>query len=263
MTRWDPSQYLRFSDHRRRPAFELLNRVDHQSPTRVIDLGCGTGDMARAMKKHWPGSRVVGIDNSADMLATAAESGGEVEWLEADAATWAPDSPIDVFYSNAALHWLPDHQVLFPRLVSFLAPRGVLAVQMPLSWSEPSHFLMRQILATGGPNETPLGPESLRSRLARKWVAEPMDYHDLLGRLVATLDIWTTRYLQILEGPDPVFEWVRGTGLRPVLETLDGPDLDRFLARYREQLTEAYPQRPDGTTVYPFPRLFIVGTVAT
>lgn len=257
---WDPAQYLRFSDHRSRPAFELLNGVDHSRPARVVDLGCGTGDITRAIKGRWPGSRVVGIDRSTDMLAEAAGAGGDVEWLEADIATWAPGEPIDVLNSNAALHWLPDHQVLFPRLVSLLAPGGVLAVQMPLSWSEPSHVVMRQSLEAGGPNETTLGPASLRSQLARKWVAEPIEYHDLVAPLVASLDIWTTRYLQVLEGPEPVFEWVRGTGLRPVLENLDQPDLETFMARYRRQLLEAYPPRSDGRTVYPFPCLFIVAT---
>jgi trans-aconitate 2-methyltransferase len=239
---WDPGQYLRFADHRSRPAFEMLNRVDHHHPARVVDLGCGTGDIARAMKRRWPNARVIGLDRSADMLANAVESGGEVEWLEADLITWTSDYPIDVLYSNAALHWLPEHHVLFPRLISLLAPGGVLAVQMPLSWSEPSHVLMRETLATGGLGGSPLGPRSLRTRLARKWVAAPTDYHDLLAPLIASLDIWTTRYLQVLEGPEPVFEWVKGTGLRPVLETLDGPDLDTFLIGYRNRLLEAYPQ---------------------
>ena len=260
---WDAGQYLRFSDHRSRPALELLNRVDHDNPAYVVDLGCGTGDMARVMKERWPDAQVVGLDQSTEMLAKAGQAGGDVEWVEADIAEWRPATPIDVLYSNATLQWLPDHHELFPRLLSYLAPGGVLAVQMPLSWSEPSHVLMRETLESDRPDGTPLGPHSLRTRLARKWVTEPRQYHDLLGPLVATLDIWTTCYFQVLEGPEPVFEWIKGTGLRPVLETLDQPDLDQFLARYRERLLEAYPAGPDGTTLYPFPRLFIVATAAT
>lgn len=259
--RWDPGQYRRYADHRIRPAIHLLDRVDHPHPLHVVDLGCGTGDLARAMKDRWPQARVIGVDRSVDMLAEAAGPDGDVDWLEADIAAWSPDQPIDVLYSNAVLHWIPDHQVLLPRLVSWLAPGGILAVQMPLSWAEPSHVLMREVLRTGGPTGKPIGPHSLWSRLARKWVAEPVEYHDLLAPLVESLDLWTTRYFHVLVGPEPVFEWVKGTGLRPVLETLDGPELDRFLTYYRERLLKAYPRRPDGTTLYPFHRLFIVASV--
>lgn len=259
-TPWDAGQYLRFSDHRSRPAFELFKRFDHDHPAYAVDLGCGTGDMARAMKDRWPPARVVGLDQSTEMLATAEQAGGKVEWVEADIADWRPAAPIDVLYSNAALQWLPDHHLLFPRLVSYLAPGGVLAVQMPLSWSEPSHVLMRETLESGGPDGTPLGPQHLRVRLAHKWVAEPVEYYDLLTPLVGTLDFWTTRYFQVLEGSEPVYEWVKGTGLKPVLETLTRSDLDQFLSHYRERLATAYPRRADGTTLYPFPRLFIVAT---
>ncbi len=260
---WDPDRYLRYRELRNRPALELLNRVSSTSPALVVDLGCGTGRIARAMRDRWPDARVVGIDRSAKMLTAAAETGGDVQWLNSDIAEWTPDSPVDVLYSNAALQWLPDHQTLLPKLVSFLAPGGVLAVQMPLGWSEPSHALMRDTLESGGPGRSPLGPEDLRNRLSRRWVAEPIDYHDLLTPLAALLDIWTTRYLQVLQGPEPVFEWVKGTGLRPILDTLEEPELETFLTGYRKRLVEAYPRRSDGTTIYPFPRLFIVATAGT
>jgi trans-aconitate 2-methyltransferase len=259
---WDPGQYRRYADHRSRPGFDLLCHIDHPHPLQVVDLGCGTGDLARAMKDRWPQAQVAGVDHSIDMLAEAAGSGGEVDWIEADITTWSPARPIDVLYSNAVLHWIPDHQTLFPRLVSWLAPGGILAVQMPLSWAEPSHVLMREVLRTGGPTGRPIGTSGLWSQLARKWVAEPIEYHDLLAPLVSSFDLWTTRYFQVLAGPEPVFEWVKGTGLRPVLEALDGPELDRFLNHYRERLLDVYPRRPDGTTLYPFPRLFIVASVA-
>lgn len=210
------------------------------------------------MKARWPDAKVTGLDNSSEMLREAAANGGDVVWQKADIADWVPDKPVDVLYSNAALHWLPDHRRLFGRLVSHLAPGGVLAVQMPLSWSEPSHVLMRETLRTGNSGGTQLGPERLRSQMSRKWVAEPAEYYDTLSPLVESVDIWTARYLQVLSGPEPVFEWVKGTRLRPILETLEGPELEEFLIQYRKRLLEVYPPRSDGTTIYPFPRLFIV-----
>jgi len=125
-----------------------------------------------------------------------------VEWIQAGIATWTPDASVDVIYSNAALHWVADHRTLFPSLVSFLAPDGMLAVQMPLSWAEPSHVLMREVLRTGGPAGKPIGLRELWSRLAHKWVDEPAEYHDLLTPLVGALDLWTTRYFQLLHGPE-------------------------------------------------------------
>lgn len=250
---WDPSQYLRFGEHRLRPALELLQRIAHPGPSLVYDLGCGTGNITRIIAERWPAATVVGADSSPDMLAKAATEPGRIVWEAIDVRTWRPPKPVDIIYSNAMLQWVTGHALIFPSLVEQLAPGGVLAVQVPLSWSEPSHRLMRQTLAEMGAGHAPL-----LQQLELKWVADAGDYYDLLTPIVRDLDIWETRYYQVLDGADPVLEWIKGTGLRPVLDGLKGADLDRFIQTYRDRLREAYPRRPDGRTVYPFPRLFIV-----
>lgn len=257
-SRWDPGQYEKFSDHRRRPALELLARVPVSSPALVCDLGCGTGDMARTMRERWPGAEVTGIDSSAEMLERAAAGGGDIRWVRASVEEWQPDATPDLIYSNAALHWVAGHGRHFPRLLSYLRPGGCLAVQMPMSWGEPSHRLMRDTLAGGGAGGRPLGTQALRDLVARKWVEDPGYYYDLLSAGSVRLDIWKTEYLQVLDGDDPVFEWVRGTGLRPVLNGLEGDGLTQFVREYKRRLREAYPRRSDGKTLYPFPRLFMV-----
>lgn len=259
-THWNPGQYLKFSDHRLRPALELLDRVPLESPSVVYELGCGAGQMARLMAERWPSATVYGLDNSTEMLEQAAQEPGRVEWVEADIRTWRPQTPPDLIYSNATLQWVEDHESLFPRLIGFLNPGGVLAVQMPKSWEAPSHRLMRETLADGGPNGTPLGTEQVRGSLARNWVAQADDYYDLLVPHSRSLDIWETEYLQILEGDDPVLEWVTATGLRPVLTGLDAEDRARFLDEYTRRLRAAYPMRAGGETLYPFRRLFLVAT---
>jgi trans-aconitate 2-methyltransferase len=260
-TRWDPSQYLRFSDHRLRPALELLDRVPLEAPRVVYDLGCGAGQIARLMARRWPPAAVWGVDNSKEMLEQAASEPSDVRWAEADIRTWRPVEPPDLIYSNATLQWVECHDELFPRLVGFLNPGGCLAVQMPLSWDAPSHRIMRETLENGGPGGRPLGPETVRQAVARKWVDGAEAFYDLLVGRARTLDIWETEYLQILEGDDPVLEWVRGTGLRPVLNGLDDAEREVFLAEYARRLRAAYPARADGRTLYPFRRLFIVATV--
>lgn len=256
--RWTPERYLQFADQRLRPALDLLHRVRLESAERVVDLGCGTGEVTRLLAERFAGAEVRGLDHSPQMLERAGATASRVRWQQVDIAAWEPEEPADLIFSNAALHWLSGHRQLFPRLLGLLRPGGCLAVQMPLSWQAPSHRLMRQTLADGGPDSGPLGSEELRRTLSRNRVEEAELYHDLLAPLTRTLDIWETEYLQVLTGEDPVFAWVAGAGLRPVLNALDGEELERFSRLYRRRLHGAYPPRPDGTTLYPFRRLFIV-----
>ena len=184
--RWDPGQYHKFSDHRRRPAIELLARVPPAEPALVVDLGCGSGEITRLMAERWPGAAVQGIDNSPDMLERARSGNGggaaaRIEWIEADIAAWSPPSPPGLLYANASLQWVDGHDALFPRLFRSLAPGGVLAVQMPLSRQARSHVLMHEVLAAGGADGAPIGPEPLRREIARRWVLDPPEYLDLLA----------------------------------------------------------------------------------
>ena len=257
-TRWDPRQYHRFTDHRLRPALDLLARIPIADASLVCDLGCGTGNVTRIIAERFAAARVIGVDISSEMLAKAAETPTRIEWLEADIADWVPEQAPELIYSNATLHWADDHPTLFPRLLSFLAPGGCLAVQMPLSFSMPSHVLMRETLANGGVNGSRLGDEALAAAVARKWVLDAEEYYDLLAPQAASLDIWETEYLQRLEGDDPVLEWVKATGLRPILNGLGDAECQRFIEVYRERLRQRYPRRADDHTLYPFRRLFMV-----
>jgi trans-aconitate 2-methyltransferase len=192
------------------------------------------------------------------MLQKAQAEPSRVHWLQADIESWAPDHALDLIFSNATLQWLDKHQELFPRLAGYLQLGGCLAVQMPLSWSAPSHRLMRETLANGGKGGLPLGTAELRQAVARNWVEAPAFYYGLLVDHVAALDIWETEYLQELSGEDAVLEWVKGTGLRPILNGLPDEERKIFLDEYRRRLRQAYPIRANGITLYPFRRLFIV-----
>ena len=133
---------------------------------------------------------------------------------------------------------------------------------MPLSYAMPSHVLMRETLANGGENGSGLGDGALAAAVARKWVLDADEYYDLLApRGQSSLDLWETEYLQRLEGEDPVLEWVRATGLRPIL---NGLGRGRAGAVHRgvseSACARSYPRRADGHTLYPFRRLFMVAT---
>ncbi|MBX6742423.1 MAG: methyltransferase domain-containing protein [Acetobacteraceae bacterium] len=252
---WDPNQYLRFGDERLRPALDLIARIPHLAPRRVVDLGCGAGNALPALAARFPGAEIRGVDGSAAMLAKAAATGFAVE--QADIAAWSPAEPVDVLFSNAALHWLPDHRALFPRLLSYLAPGGVLAVQMPAMHALPLRAVQDQVAAEG--------PWS--GRLAGVRSAPPIldagDYYDLLTPRVASLDLWFTEYVHVLRGQDPVVQWAMGSSLRPYLDALaDAPALrEGFLATYAAAMCKAYPPRADGVVLLPFRRLFILARV--
>jgi trans-aconitate 2-methyltransferase len=249
---WDPAGYLAFGDQRTRPAQDLLARVPLAHVARVADLGCGPGNSTALLAERWPEAAIIGVDSSPEMLAQARASSVRATWLEAEIATWTPDRPLDLIYSNAALHWLGGHALLLPRLLSQLRAEGVLAVQMPRNFAAPLHILLRETAANGP------WAGRLAGILDERPVAAPEWYYDLLAPLVQGLDIWQTEYLHVLEGDDPVLRWSRGTALRPILQALDAEQAAAFEAAYAARLRTAYPRRADGSTPFPFRRLFIV-----
>ena len=259
---WNPGQYLKFADHRLRPALDLIGRIPLENPAVIYDLGCGSGNVTRLLAERWPDADVVGMDNSPEMLgraaADAAGSAGRIRWQTGDLADWQPDATPSVLYSNAVIQWVPDHAELVPRLWQLLPPGGCLAVQAPLSWDMRSHHLMRETLADGGPGGNPVGPAELRQAVGVRWVQDPDFYYDLLAPAAAHLDVWTTEYQHVLTGDDAVLEWVTGTGLRPILHGLGDAERELYLAEYRRRLNLEYPKRADGVTLYPFRRLFFV-----
>lgn len=249
---WTPESYLTFGDQRTRPAVDLLARVPLPEAARIADLGCGPGNSTRLLAERWPGAEVIGVDSSGEMLSKARASGVRAAWIEADVATWAPDRPLDLVYSNATLQWLDDHQALLPRLLGYARPGGALAIQMPRNFAAPSHALLRATAESG--------PWADRLAEIADWqpVAAPEWYYDLLAPLARAVDIWETVYLHVLEGDDPVLSWTRSTALRPVAQALDPEQLAAFEAAYAARLRAAYPRRADGRTLFAFRRLFII-----
>lgn len=249
MTVWDPGQYLRFADERFRPSLDLLARLEG-APRAIWDLGCGTGEVTAMLAARWPEARVHGLDSSPEMLAQARSHPG-IEWVHGDIAGWAPSGVVDLILATASLHWVADHARLLPRLVGFLAPHGVLAVQMPRNFAEPSHTALAAVAGS------PRWRDRVGHLLATAPVADPSWYHALLRPLTNHLEVWETIYHQALSGADPIVEWMRGTAARPFLTALD-TDAAAFLADYADAIRPHYPTAADGITLFPFRRLFIV-----
>lgn len=259
---WDPEQYQRYADLRGRPMRDLLARVATPGPRLVVDLGCGPGDQTRALADRWPEARIIGLDSSAEMIAKARQDDvdGRVEWVLQSAEGWDPASlgePLDVLVTNATLQWVPTHLRLIGRWVEALAAGGTFAMQVPSNFQAPSHRLMREV-AQRHTRSGDLLPALDRADA----VAQPDTYAALLLEQTPHVDVWETTYQQVLPAVEgeahPVLEWVRGTGLRPVLGVLpEGPEREEFVQAYAAELEVAYPRRPFGV-LFPFSRIFAV-----
>lgn len=253
MVSWDPDIYALYRRYRERPAFDLLAAIPPEaSPREIWDLGCGPGEQAALLAARYPKARVRGLDSSPEMLERARKLSANVEWVLGDIGSFAPDAPADLIFTNAALQWLDGHEILFPRLAGALAPRGVLAVQMPVVEDLGWRARLAEVAAEGP------WADRLRDVAGVRAVHAPEAYYDWLAPLCPEVDIWTTTYLHALRGEDPVVEWTRGTTLRPYLDALSEGEREVFLDAWRVRLAREFPRRADGVTLFPFKRLFVV-----
>ncbi|HJV40732.1 methyltransferase domain-containing protein [Caulobacter sp.] len=253
MASWDPDIYVLYRRYRERPAFDLLAALPEDlDPREIWDLGCGPGEQAAFLAARYPQARVRGLDSSPEMLSRARALPARVEWVQGDIEGFAPETPADLLFSNAALHWLDDHETLIPRLAGMLAPGGVLAVQIPVVEDLGWRASLTEIAETGP------WAERLRGVVGVRAANAPEDYYAWLAPLCPEMDIWTTTYLHALRGEDPIVEWTMGTSLRPYLDALPDDEKTPFLDAWRRRLAQDHPRRADGVTLFPFKRLFIV-----
>ncbi|WP_431982796.1 trans-aconitate 2-methyltransferase [Streptomyces qinglanensis] len=262
---WDPEQYLRHAGPRLRPVRDLLAQVPERLPglprARIADLGCGPGGPSLPLAERWPEAHITGYDNAPEMLREAGKHArpGRLDFARADLAHWRPDpdAHFGLLFSNAALQWVPGHQDAFPDWLAALPSGGTLAFQVPGNAAAPSHTLLSAL------RNSARWRDRVGAQARPGAVLTPARYADLLAPLGprgCAVDAWETTYLHRLTGTDPVLEWTKGTALRPVLAALadDSAARDDFLAEYAAALRQAYPRGADGTTAFPFRRVFVV-----
>jgi len=248
---WDPGQYNKFQAERFAPFEDLFSLIRVREGMSVVDLGCGTGELTRRLADRLPGSSVVGIDSSLEMLEKAKEqarpwltfAAGEIEKID---GRW------DLVFSHAAIQWVDNHEKLIPRLMSLLTPGGQLAVQLPSNHRHPS---MTMIVETAG-------EEPFRSELSG-WVREPPvleidKYAELLHQSGGTeITVFEKVYGHIMDDADAIVEWTSGTALIPYFERLPGKLHPLFLDSYWEKLVRIWPHGP---IYFTFRRIFMAAT---
>ncbi len=249
---WDPDRYGRFRDERRAPFLDLLALVERRPGMRVVDLGCGTGELTALAHRELGARETLGIDASPAMIArAAAHAGGGVSFALGDAGAFRAEG-LDLVLSNAALHWVPGHEALLPRLAACLAPGGQLAIQVPANEDHPSHAVARAVAA-----EPPFR-EALGGHVRASPVLAPEAYAHLLFRCgLAARRVRVEVYGHPLGSRDDVVEWVRGSLLTDYEKRLPADVWARFLEAYRARLAAALPdERP---FLYTYRRVFLWG----
>lgn len=254
---WDSAQYLRFARERTQPARDLAAHIELPPGARVLDLGCGPGNSTAVLAGYFDGAEVIGADNSPEMLAQARVDHPELAFVELDASgdLSAYEGGFDLVFSNACLHWVPNHRALLPRLLRLLKPGGQLAVQMPLTAHQVMYpQVIWPLVASERWREKLDIPQSFH-------VLEPDEYVDLLEDCGVEFDLWETIYYHLLPSYEAVLEWYRGSGLRPYLQVLSAEDGQAFEADVLARVRAAYHERAAGGVTLCFPRLFFVAHV--
>ena len=256
---WNPKQYQQFGDERSRPFFDLVGRITTPEAGLVVDLGCGPGPLTATLNDRWPTASVIGIDSDAAMLDAARRLAHErLRFEHGDIDEWTPPVGIDVIVANASLQWAPNHPERLPLWIDALTPGGSLAFQVPGNFDDPHHAAIRAQVASPLWRDVARLPAIVGQRTHGALLAG--GYLDLLRPLasVADVDAWETTYVHILQGDDPVLEWVKGTALRPVLALLDTDEQrNDFCAELGQGLRVEFPRR-DWGTAFPFRRVFVV-----
>lgn len=254
---WSASQYLKFEDERTRPARDLLAQVPDLPSGPAFDLGCGPGNSTELIHQRFPDASLSGLDSDENMLLAAAKRLPGLTFEKADLATWVPPRGASLFYGNAVFQWLPNHLDIFERLTASLAPGGTLAVQMPDNRDEPTHLLMEETARSAAFADAFAGRTIRRDPLPA-----PSVYVERLSKQVAHIEVWHTIYYHRLANAEAIVEWVKGTGLRPYLDTLPAERREAFAAAYTDRIRNAYPALSDGRVLLRFPRFFVVAVKA-
>jgi trans-aconitate 2-methyltransferase len=247
LSNWSPQQYEKFKSEREQPFHDLLALVERRPHMRVVDLGCGTGELTRRLHEGLTAEETMGIDSSETMLLRSDAFGGEMlKFQQGEIESFVADRPFDLIFSNAALHWVEDHERRFARLVSFLAPHGQLAVQMPFNHDHPSQTIAAELA-----RELDVAPR-VPPLLA------PDEYASLLNRLgFARQHVRLQVYGHVLPSSRDVAEWTKGTTLTEYQRKL-GDRFDDFVARYTERLVEKLGD--DRPYFFPFKRILLWAT---
>jgi trans-aconitate 2-methyltransferase len=250
---WNPDLYLKFGKERIQPSIDLVSRIHFKEPRSIIDIGCGPGNSTQVLFEKWPGSKIIGVDNSPAMIEKAKEEYPTIEWRIFDAGKDTMKEKFDIVFSNATIQWIPDHEGLLVKLSRLLNENGLLAVQLPLFWDMP---LGRSIAHIAGQKRWTEATDSVKDLFT---INNYSFYYDHLSELFESIEIWQTDYMHVMKSHYSILEMIRSTGLRPYIEQLENEtDRKDFEELVLKSIESEYPSQHDGKVLFPFKRLFFI-----
>ena len=230
----------------------MANRLEVREAKRILDLGCGTGNSTKILKDKFPDAMVIGADNSDEMLAKAKKTHPDIEFIHLDVGGDLGEvkGKFDIVFSNACLQWIPNHEILLPKLMSLLRQGGVLAVQIPIQSEHPVHIIMNELVTTA----------KWKDKLSQRNYhnLSTCEYYDVLSGISDDFEVWETIYCHRMPSYESIIEWYKGTGLRPYLEQLCETDAEEFVSDVYRELKNRYKIQSNREIMFRFPRLFFI-----
>ena len=253
MNEWNPEQYLQFKSQRTQPAIDLVSRINI-APRSIIDIGCGPGNSTQILVNRWTDSEVVGLDNSTTMIEKARKDYPGQKWIICNAEDIGPDSKYDLIFSNATLQWIPDHEILIPKLFNCLNPGGAIAVQIPKFKNMPINAAIETVANYYKWINYTKGCEELFT------LEDTAFYYEILNKLAKGVELWETSYFHILNSRESVIDFIRTTGLKPYLDRLPSDEMkSEFEKEVFTECKKYYKVQSNGKVLFPFERLFFIG----
>ncbi len=251
MADWNSKQYLMFRNERTQPAIDLANRILHENPKTIIDIGCGPGNSTNILAQKFPSAYVLGVDNSPNMIEAAKKDYPNLDFVTCDVSKELSmiNNHFDIIFSNACIQWVPDHKQLLNELMSLLNPGGMLAVQTPMNYQEPIHKIIAELTISEKWKKEFAFPRIFYNLL-------PSEYFDLFSEIASDFDLWETTYYHKLNSHKDIMEWYRSTGLKPYLSVLTDEQKKDFEQDVFERVVKMYPIQKDGRIIFRFPRFF-------
>ncbi|MCL2531131.1 MAG: methyltransferase domain-containing protein [Oscillospiraceae bacterium] len=254
MSDWKPNLYLAFEKERTQPSIDLVTRIEHETPARIIDVGCGPGNSTNVLRGRWPQAEILGLDSSQAMIEKAQRTYPDMNWLCADAAgDLSAFGRFDIVFSNATIQWIPNQEKLLANLFNLLQPGGVLAVQVPNTSHMSINIELQKLTSTAKWQPHFVAVSSSYSAHDEHF------YYDILSELTDSIDLWVTNYCHVMGSHADIVKWYSGSGLRLYLDCLTDENIrNEFLQEYEQQLRQYYHTQKDGKILFPFTRVFFI-----
>lgn len=248
MNKWNAEQYIKFQAERTQPVEDLIAKLSI-TPKTILDIGCGPGNSTECLKRHFKDADVIGVDASPKMLEKAQKNHPDLTF----AYGCIPDDlrnfgQFDLIFSNACLHWIPNHQTLLPAIMHKVNTGGIFAAQMPMVHTADFYRLLHRFL------EQPRWKKLKSLRFFSDFAPEKT--YDILSRISRKVSVWETVYYHLLDSHQSVLEWYKGSGLKPYLDALDLTEQEAFLNELLSEIEKHFPLRADGSVILKMPRMF-------